>query len=93
MPTISRAGALPPWLRDCCATLCVAVMQDTVQTVQALKGASSQMRVAMKQNKELDLNFIDNLQVCKEGAAGVRTVCMSCGCWQQAAGIPVAFVL
>jgi uncharacterized protein YifN (PemK superfamily) len=38
-------------------------LQDTVQTVQALKGASSQMRGAMKHNKELDLNFIDNLQV------------------------------
>jgi hypothetical protein len=41
----------------------VCLLQDTVQTVQALKGASAQMRGAMKHNKELDLNFIDNLQV------------------------------
>lgn len=64
-----------------------------MQTVQALKGASSQMRVAMKQNKELDLNFIDNLQVRKRGAAGVRMACMSCSCWQQAAGILGASML
>jgi hypothetical protein len=31
--------------------------------LQALKAASSQMKGAMKANKELDLNFIDNLQV------------------------------
>jgi hypothetical protein len=57
-----------------CADLCLCCqrattayghhLQDTVQTVQALKAASSQMKGAMKQNKELDLNFIDNLQVC-----------------------------
>jgi hypothetical protein len=46
------------------ACMAVFLLQDTVQTVQALKGASSQMRGAMKHNKELDLNFIDNLQVC-----------------------------
>eukprot|EP00775_Hariotina_reticulata_P007837 gene7837-8034_t len=40
----------------------VESIQDTVQTVQALKAASSQMKGAMKANKELDLNFIDNLQ-------------------------------
>jgi charged multivesicular body protein 5 len=40
----------------------VESIQDTVQTVSALKAASSQMRGAMKHNKELDLNFIDNLQ-------------------------------
>lgn len=45
------------------ACMAVFLLQDTVQTVQALKGASSQMRGAMKHNKELDLNFIDNLQV------------------------------
>lgn len=49
-------------------------MQDTVQTVQALKAASSQMKTAMRSNKELDLNFIDNLQVCAAGrqAGGMR---------------------
>lgn len=41
----------------------VESIQDTVQTVQALKAANSQMKGAMKANKELDLNFIDNLQV------------------------------
>eukprot|EP00878_Enallax_costatus_P012646 GHUV01013209.1.p1 GENE.GHUV01013209.1~~GHUV01013209.1.p1 ORF type:complete len:149 (+),score=61.10 GHUV01013209.1:408-854(+) len=40
----------------------VESVQDTVQTVQALKSASSQMKGALKQNKELDLNFIDKLQ-------------------------------
>lgn len=34
-----------------------------MQTVQALKAASSQMKGAMKTNKELDLGFIDSLQV------------------------------
>jgi len=46
------------------ALLGCCFLQDTVQTVQALKAASGQMRSAMKANKELDLNFIDNLQVC-----------------------------
>jgi hypothetical protein len=32
--------------------------------VQALKAANVQMKGAMKANKELDLSFIDNLQVC-----------------------------
>jgi charged multivesicular body protein 5 len=40
----------------------VESIQDTVQTVQALKSANTQMKGAMKANKELDLNFIDNLQ-------------------------------
>lgn len=40
----------------------VESIQDTVQTVQALKGASNTMKVAMKKNKELDLNYIDKLQ-------------------------------
>jgi charged multivesicular body protein 5 len=40
----------------------VESIQDTVQTVQALKAASSQMKGAMKGNKELNLSFIDNLQ-------------------------------
>lgn len=48
------------------ACMAVSHLQDTVQTVQALKGAGAQMRGAMKTNKELDLNFIDNLQVCTE---------------------------
>jgi hypothetical protein len=41
----------------------VESIQDTVQTVQALKAANVQMKGAMKANKELDLSFIDNLQV------------------------------
>lgn len=40
----------------------VESIQDTVQTVQALKAASSHMKGAMKGNKELNLSFIDNLQ-------------------------------
>uniref|UniRef100_A0A383VAB0 Charged multivesicular body protein 5 n=1 Tax=Tetradesmus obliquus TaxID=3088 RepID=A0A383VAB0_TETOB len=40
----------------------VESIQDTVQTVQALKAANSQMKGAMKANKELDLSFIDSLQ-------------------------------
>jgi hypothetical protein len=40
----------------------VESIQDTVQTVQALKAASTQMKGAMKGNKELNLSFIDNLQ-------------------------------
>lgn len=58
-------------LGPCCRPCLPAgpiLLQDTVQTVQALKAASSQMKTAMKSNKELDLNFIDNLQV--RGDAG-----------------------
>ncbi|KAF8068222.1 VPS60-2 [Scenedesmus sp. PABB004] len=40
----------------------VESIQDTVQTVQALKAANTQMKGAMKANKELDLSFIDKLQ-------------------------------
>jgi hypothetical protein len=43
--------------------------------VSALKAASSQMRGAMKHNKELDLNFIDNLQV--------RSQLIPAACWRQ----------
>lgn len=46
-----------------CVCACLHRLQDTVQTVQALKAANTQMKGAMKANKELDLNFIDNLQV------------------------------
>lgn len=40
----------------------VESVKDTVTTVQALTHASKEMRTMMKQNKELDLNFIDKLQ-------------------------------
>jgi hypothetical protein len=46
----------------------VESIQDTVQTVQALKAANVQMKGAMKANKELDLSFIDNLQVGETSA-------------------------
>jgi hypothetical protein len=51
----------------------VESIQDTVQTVQALKAANVQMKGAMKANKELDLSFIDNLQV------GRQLVCLNEG--------------
>jgi hypothetical protein len=54
---------MPP----CRSTTTQRALQDTVQTVQALKAASSQMKGAMKNNKELDLNFIDSLQVLFTG--------------------------
>lgn len=47
----------------------VESIQDTAQTVSALKAASSQMRGAMR-NKELDINFIDSLQVRRRCAGG-----------------------
>lgn len=61
--------AVPMRCATCCLLACL--LQDTVQTVQALKGASAQMRSAMKTSKELDLNFIDNLQVCVRACACV----------------------
>jgi hypothetical protein len=54
----------------------VESIQDTVQTVQALKAANVQMKGAMKANKELDLSFIDNLQV-----SGLRGECCV-GCFE-----------
>lgn len=68
-------------VEPCCAALCCAgvsmFLQDTVQTVSALKAASGQMRGAMKHNKELDLNFIDNLQV-RTASSALCAMCRLC---------------
>lgn len=37
-------------------------VKDTVQTVQALKGAGQEMKQAMKKNKELDISYIEKMQ-------------------------------
>jgi Snf7 len=57
----------------------VESIQDTVQTVQALKAASGQMKATMKASKELNLNFIDGLQV-RANAMLCVYVCVS-GWW------------
>eukprot|EP00798_Chlamydomonas_sp_ICE-L_P027850 gene27850-4022_t len=37
-------------------------IQDTVTTVQATTAANKEMKKLMKKNKELDINYIDNMQ-------------------------------
>jgi hypothetical protein len=63
----------------------VESIQDTVQTVQALKAASTQMKGAMKGNKELNLSFIDNLQEELADMA-VRGGGRGEGAWKSLAG-------
>lgn len=74
-PSLSCAVSNHTQRSDSCrpSSLVAYVVQDTVQTVQALKGASSQMKSAMK-NKELNLSFIDNLQVGNR----LHTACPLC---------------
>lgn len=40
----------------------VESMKETVTTVQAMKVASKEMKTAFKKNKELNIDYIDNLQ-------------------------------
>lgn len=51
----------------------VESIQDTVQTVQALKGAAQEMKTTMKINKELNLSFMENLRDELEDMADVTT--------------------
>jgi charged multivesicular body protein 5 len=55
-PALVNPGAHPP----CRFTM--ESMKETVTTVQAMKVASKELKSGFKKNKELNIDYIDNLQ-------------------------------